>query len=430
MRIVVLHAGGFGDLILLESMLAELRVQHPEATLELACRTEVAAVTDLYARPVDVLHAFGFSPYRWALPDDRAALQARTLLQRLAGAPIDLFVSAELRATWLSEVLAAGLAPHEARLGDHRLPPPSDILILLGKLGLERNAAVRRLAPADAEHELDRLARLAGGAARRVPSLRPLEATPAAELVVFPLSATPTNRWPIERMGGAAQRIAAAHGLTIALVGSHENRAELESAVGAGYFGPDPAVVTGGPDTIPAIAQRIAGAHGYLGIDTGLVHLSQAYGLPGALVSGGGHWPAYGPWAPRSAAAVAPIPCFGCNWDCAFERPFCTEGVSVDDVVAAFAAAHADRSGLPLVRAVDAYAPREREILGAAGAVHRAAQNDRASRLTAITRLRNVIARYAWRSRRRRQKAESLLESLSETAAHAARQLEEAAPGR
>jgi ADP-heptose:LPS heptosyltransferase len=429
-RIVVLHAGGFGDLVLLESLFSELRAQHPDASLELACRTEVAAVAGLYAPALDAVHAFEFSPYRWALPDDHAALQARSLLQRLAGAPVDLLVSAELRATWLSEILAAGLAPRETLLGDHREPPPSDILILLGKLGLERNADVRRLPPADAEHELDRLARLAGAAARRIPSLRPLPTQPAAELVVFPLSATPTNYWPIDRMGAAAQRIAAAHGTTIALVGSHQNRPEFERAVAAGFFGPTPAIVTGGPDEIPAIATRVAGARGFLGIDTGLVHLSQAYGVPGAVVSGGGHWPAYGAWTARSAVAVAPIPCFGCNWDCAFERPFCTEGIGVDDVVAAFDAALSNRSGVPLVHPVDAYTPREREMLGAAGAVHRAAQKDRASRLTAITRLRNLIARYAWRTRKRSRKAESLLESLAETTVCAARQLEEAAPGR
>nr|MDQ6943646.1 hypothetical protein [Candidatus Eremiobacteraeota bacterium] len=159
MRIVVLHAGGLGDLVLVESYLSALRDVHPAAQLELVCRADVAPVTTLYARPPDAVHTFGFNPYRWAIPDDGVALEARTLLHRLGDARADLFVSAELRATWLSEILAAVLAPREAVIADAREARSSDMLILLGKLRLDRRRGIRRLAPACAEHELDRYAR-------------------------------------------------------------------------------------------------------------------------------------------------------------------------------------------------------------------------------------------------------------------------------
>jgi ADP-heptose:LPS heptosyltransferase len=429
MRIVVLHAGGLGDLVLVESLFAALRERHAGARLELVCRADVAPVAGLYARPPDAVLAFGFNPYRWALPDDEAALQARTLLRKLPPEPVDLFVSAELRATWLSEILAAALAPEEALIADDRKPRPSDLLILLGKLRLERNRAVSRLPAVAGEHELDRYARLAGAPARRKPALRPPAGAPSGELVVFPLASSPINHWPLSAMGAAALRAAAPRQSTIVLVGGENNRAELEAAIAAGTFGPGAQLVTGAPADLPAVAARIAAAAGYLGIETGLVHLAAAYGVPGATVYGGGYWPVYGPWAARSVGVVAPIPCFGCEWDCAFDRAFCLEGVDVDSVVAAFEDALRDDSGEPLVRTLDPYGAREHTIFATAAAVHHAAQADRGARLTAITRLRDLLARYARRTRSRSRQTNAALARLADSTARAARRLEQARAG-
>ena len=316
-------------------------------------------------------------------------------------------------------------------ISDERKPHPSDVLILLGKLHLQRNGAVRRLAAVAGEHELDRYARLAGGGARRLPVLRraAADAEPARELVVFPLASSPINHWPLSAMGAAALRVAAEHAMDIVLIGGEKDRPGLEGAVAGGTFGPRAQVVVGSPEDLPAVAARIAGAAGYLGIETGLVHLAAAYGIPGATAYGGGYWPVYGPWAARSAAVVAPIPCFGCEWDCAFGRPFCLEGIDAGSVVAAFEGALANEGREPLVRTIEPYGEREHAIFGTAAAVHRAAQRDRSARLTAITRLRDMLARYARRSRARGRKADAALAALADTTARAARRLDEARKG-
>ena len=91
----------------------------PGARVELVCRADVAPVATLHAQPPDAVVEFDFDPYRWALPDDRAALHARSLLRRIGRPPVDLFVSAELRATWLSEIprrrARAGRSGHRRR---------------------------------------------------------------------------------------------------------------------------------------------------------------------------------------------------------------------------------------------------------------------------------------------------------------------------
>jgi ADP-heptose:LPS heptosyltransferase len=424
MRLVVLHAGGLGDLVLVETFFSALRERHPGARVELVCRADVAPVASLYAQPPDAVVEFDFDPYRWALPDDRAALQARTLLRRIDRSHVDLFVSAELRSTWLSEILAAALDPADAVIADECKPRSSDVLILLGRLGLDRNRAVRRPPAIETEHELDRYARLAGAAGRRLPALRPPEVPASNELVVFPLASSHINRWPLRTMGEAAVRVAAARGATIVLIVGERDGAELKAAVAAGSFGRKPKIVIGMPADLPAVAARIAAAAGYLGIETGLVHLAAAYGLPGAAVYGGGYWPVYGPWAARSAAVVAPIPCFGCQWDCAFERAFCLEAIDADSVVAAFDAAFAGATDGPVIHALDAYGARERTIFEAAASVHGIAQQDRAARLTEVTRLRDVLARYAARTRARSRRATTALASLAEATTHAAQRLE------
>jgi ADP-heptose:LPS heptosyltransferase len=424
-RIVVLHAGGLGDLVLVETLLAALRERQPAARIELACRADVAPVASLYARPPDVVHTFEFNPYRWAVPDEHVALHAQTLLPKLHGEPVDLFVAAELRATWLSEILASALAPRETVIGDARKPRPNEVLILLGKLRLERNAAVRRLPAVATEHELDRYARLAGAPARRVPALQPAPGGSASgELMVFPFGASSIQQWPMAAMGEAALRIARSRRARIVLVGGEGQRAEAEAAVAAGFFGADPQLLLGAADQLPAVAARIAAASGYLGIDTGLAHLAAAYGVPGATVFGGGTWPSYAPWAPWSAGVVAPIPCFGCDWDCAFGRPFCIEGVDVDSVVTAFEDVCERREGEPLVRLLDRYSAREKTIFEGAAAVHRAAQHDRAARFAAITRLRDLFLRFARRTRAGTRRADAALAALADTTARTARRLE------
>ncbi|HEY4439450.1 MAG TPA: glycosyltransferase family 9 protein [Candidatus Elarobacter sp.] len=429
MRIVVLHAGGLGDLILVETLLAALRDRHPGARLELVCRAGPAPAVALHGSPPDEVHTFEFDPYRWAVPDEAAARDARALLPHLRGDRVALFVSAELRATWLSEILAAALAPERAIISDAELRAPSDVGILLATLGLDRNRAVDRLpAPAVPEHELRRYARLAGETEPRLPRLRPLAGAPTTELAVFPLSATAFNRWPLSRVAESARRIAAAHGLTPVVIGSVTERALLDAAAAEGAFGPNARVAVGSRDDLAATAARIAAAAGYVGVDTGLAHLAAAYGRPGVTVYGGGYWPHHAPWGPRSAGVVAPIPCFGCGWDCAFERPFCLDGIDVTSVAETFDAAYAGE-GVPVLRELTPYGAREHEIFAAASHVHRAAQRDRAARLTAITRLRNVLARYARRMNARRRRSHLQLASLARTTGGAAKRLERARQG-
>jgi len=410
MKIVVLHAGGLGDLVLVETLLASLRERYPGAHLTLVVRENVASVAALYATPPDAVRVFTFDPYRWALPID-AAIAIEPFLVSLALGPVDLFIAAELKSTWLGEVLAAFLAPKRAILCDARIAKYSELRQLLGLLGLHRNTSASRPATVDSEHELDRYARLAD-ASRRTPRFRAFE--PGSDqnedprIVVFAAGSPELKRWDDHAMREALTRIAAHHGARLVLVGSEAERAELDALAGAGDWSASWAVECGTVSDLPRIAAFIAGAIGYVAIDTGLAHLAAAYGVPGVTIYGGGTWPSYSPWGKASAGVVAPLPCFRCFWDCAFDRAFCIERIGPDSVVVAFEQAISRSREESFVNAVEAYSRGERDILGAASTVYRAAQADRAARLTAIVRMKNIWHRNVQRVARRRVSTDPL----------------------
>jgi ADP-heptose:LPS heptosyltransferase len=410
MKIVVLHAGGLGDLVLVETLLASLRERYAGAHVTLVVRESVAAVAALYATPPDAVRVFAFDPYRWALPID-AAIAIEPFLTSLALGPVDLFIAAELKSTWLGEIMAAFLAPKRAILCDARIAKYSEVRQLLGLLGLHRNMSALRPAAVDSEHELDRYARLAE-TSRRAPMFRALESARSQNddprIVVFAAGSPELKRWPDDAMRAALTRIAARYGARLVLVGSAAEREELEALAAASDPSASWTVECGTASDLTRIAALIAGAIGYVAIDTGLAHLAAAYGVPGITIYGGGTWPSYAPWGRASAGVVAPLPCFRCFWDCAFDRAFCIERIGPDSVVVAFEEAIARSREESFVNAVEPYTKGERDILGAASAVYRAAQADRAARLTAIVRMKNIWHRNVQRVVRRQVNMEAL----------------------
>jgi heptosyltransferase-2 len=411
-RIVVLHAGGIGDLVLAESLFAALRERNPFARLELLCRQEAAPIAGLYAHPPDAIHAFPFDPYRWDVPSDLIAAEIRALAA-IVGPGVDVFISAELQSTYLSDVLAAVLASPEAAIGDTSgSGVPFEAFMLMRKLDVVPNRSLRRLAPSGSdEHELDRYARLAGVPSRRLPALRRFE--PALNerpwIAMFPLASKPIQRWPLERTVDVGTRIADRHGASIRLVGSAAQRPDLENV--ARMFRVVPEVVTGTPADLPDVAGELSTAFGYVGLDTGLVHIAAAYGVPGVAIFGGGHWPAYAPWQSNSVAVLSPIPCFHCNWDCAFERAFCLDGVDANAVADAFDAVAGGRTNIAPVE-IDAFSPRERAMFEGGALAYRKAHADRVGRLAVTTRLRDIVHRWSARAGANRNKAQAGLTRL------------------
>ena len=88
-----------------------------------------------------------------------------------------------------------------------------------------------------------------------------------------------------------------------------------------------------GQTTLEELAQEIAQADLYLGVDTGPTHLALALGKPTVVVLGGGD---YGRFFPYGQARVVThrMDCFQCHWECKYDRALCLHDISPTSVCA------------------------------------------------------------------------------------------------
>ena len=95
-------------------------------------------------------------------------------------------------------------------------------------------------------------------------------------------------------------------------------------------------------------------------------------------------WPAYAPWGAGSIGLFSPLPCFGCNWDCIFDRGVCVEQVPLEEVSKALDEVMTRPPLGPESRMCGSTDPRLLEIVRGATSKFRVIQDDRAQRLEAI----------------------------------------------
>jgi len=77
----------------------------------------------------------------------------------------------------------------------------------------------------------------------------------------------------------------------------------------------------------------------YLGSDSAGAHIGCAVGTPNVVVLGGGHLGRFVPYSPLTLVVCLPLECFGCNWNCRYESPYCVKDVAPEVVVEALKAA-------------------------------------------------------------------------------------------
>jgi hypothetical protein len=74
---------------------------------------------------------------------------------------------------------------------------------------------------------------------------------------------------------------------------------------------------------------------GYVGRDTGPMHIAAALGRPVLAVFGGGTWPRFLPQVDPSVALAVGVPCVGCGWTCHLPQSYCIKDVPVGEVLQA-----------------------------------------------------------------------------------------------
>jgi ADP-heptose:LPS heptosyltransferase/predicted nucleic acid-binding Zn-ribbon protein len=90
-----------------------------------------------------------------------------------------------------------------------------------------------------------------------------------------------------------------------------------------------------GESSVETLVGLVAASAGYVGRDTGPMHIAAALGKPVLAVFGGGTWPRFLPQVNPSIAITVGVPCVGCGWRCHLESSYCIKDVPAKDVLAA-----------------------------------------------------------------------------------------------
>ena len=409
-HVTVLHTGGISSLVLASGFMRALRGAYPDARLTLFCLEALMPVISIFEDPPDETFGLTIDPRAWAVPDETLYSSVARMIEQASALECDLFVSADLVPTWLTPILGAALAPQQVvgrtapssaaamiELLRERFDLPeltfnsdscgadtpeiSRYVALLALLGIDDPATPALRVPSDAVRRAVEL--LAGLGQGEGPLLACFNA------------AEPERRWPLPKFCDAIVKAAGEQEMRPLLIANGAAPAEgadiRQVAAGLKEAGTDAMVLP--PDLdIPTISGVLSRCSAFLGVDAGIAHIASAIGVPGVMVSGGGLWPAVKPWAAGTVAVINPLPCFGCQWDCAFGHPICLESIDTGTVVRNLRQIlHAPETVLAVAECSNVSSD-ELYVIGDAAQRYRAVQQDRLLRFSTLVQLQHKVA--------------------------------------
>jgi ADP-heptose:LPS heptosyltransferase len=184
---------------------------------------------------------------------------------------------------------------------------------------------------------------------------------------------TAVRNWRPERWAEALAHWMTAHGRPVLLLGGpDEAEVSREIADMLEAKGLEPRCWFGGPegDTL-LMAALIDASRGYVGRDTGPMHIAAALGKPVFALFGGGTWPRFRPLVSPSVSITLAVPCSPCDWRCEQRRSHCVKDIPLGEVVAQIDRLEAGRVEGGEVIQIE---PSRATLVGLAGDAARAAR--------------------------------------------------------
>lgn len=354
--ILVSRLDGLGDAVLGTTLLSGLHARWPEARILLLVRPKLIGLHQILPSWVQVISP-GFDAYA---PVHGKQEQIANLLRETArDLHPDLMILSEFNRAWAAELLAmlcgtprvmafencsglnAGNRPIRERLG---LPKPQGWELV--KTSYEWPEVVKYRAM---------LSALGIDPAPHLPSVRvqPDDRDAAAAFWSesgFPSANVPLVLFPssgdglLRSLPAAAWARWAAHlaqRRDVVLLGSETDAPALNAIAAAGLATDIKRLIMPGnrPGLLAGVLEMAAG---YIGADTGPMHIAAALGRPTLGIFGGGTIGRFAagsdprrflPVGQRAAAIRMPLGCFGCGWECAFDQRLCLTRMPIDDII-------------------------------------------------------------------------------------------------
>ena len=347
MRIVISNPDSLGDVMLREPLFAAVHEAGHE--LLLVVRDFVAPLAKDIAPYAELAVCVG-NPY---LPnfglDSPLLLEMKKQVERFSA---DLLVVASYQYTQLEEQLAVCLPGIDIIGFSGHLFQPQPNVVLPSTIAFSSQVQVSLETPESTKNELLCGAILGRRVSLRAPRLKPTAAgrkLAANHLRKLGLKNTPfwcvcagdrpplgLKNWEPGKWIELCRTLIEQHNIRILFIGTpeeHESTKAIQE--GLGLAARHTASITGEPMTIGELAGLLDGAEGYIGKDTGPMHLAAALGKPVVAVFGGGHWPRFVPLARTGAVFSVDVKCKGCDWRCPLQRSFCVKDIPVAPVLRA-----------------------------------------------------------------------------------------------
>jgi len=119
----------------------------------------------------------------------------------------------------------------------------------------------------------------------------------------------------------------ALQGHKIAFVGNTKEWASIERIR---HDMPDSVNLADNPPEVSVSSALCSLSAGYVGRDSGIMHLTAAVGRPVFAIFGAGHWGRFLPAAEKGVVVAQDWPCRGSNFHCPHEEPYCIRDVPMD----------------------------------------------------------------------------------------------------
>src|SRR5271154_2526555 len=149
----------------------------------------------------------------------------------------------------------------------------------------------------------------------------------------------PAKEWPAERYGGLIDLISGRDGAEVVLVGAPSERATCEQVAAASKAG---AMIAAGHTNIGELIALLSICDGFIGNDSGCMHIAGALGIPTVAIFGSTNPNRTGPMGPKTRVIYRKLECSPClARTCRFGHYNCLtqiEAVELADAIVAMSA--------------------------------------------------------------------------------------------
>jgi|GEM_PF-1194100 len=345
MRILITNPGNIGDFVIRQPLFEHLAKEGHE--LLLAVRPAAAPLAAMAAPAASVVLCPA-DPYAPGFADQLESLKPG--LEKIAEFRPELVVIAPYRRSRLDEHLASQFpeVPSLALDGGFEPGPAGEGMYR----PTARIAQTVAAAPGESEHRKTELlcSAITGANATLPPPVLnpPAQARERARARLERLGLESGRFWIFQAGRGATDEFESwgvdnwvslldsfgeRHGLQILFAGTSANHAMVEEI--HERMAADRSAILSDRDlpvSIEELTALAAGSAGYIGEESGMMHIAAAVSKPVVAVFGAAQWPRFVPPATRGAALTVNLPCAGCDWKCHLPQPSCIHEVPASAV--------------------------------------------------------------------------------------------------